>query len=194
MLRVSDAFLLNMAEVSASLIGLFLVGVFFYVEHGLDRSGGARAVFEPYLRSGVRITLIVFAFPIGLSIALVVMEPLWPRVLFVLLSLLLIAANIDSLMRLRGVARVTGSTALFVNEIVTSILAAAMLVTPWALGGLRPMREELTWAIVLAFAGGFMSISAIVMSAFDVARLEVELQKAAEKREVQAPSQSESST
>jgi hypothetical protein len=63
MRQVSDAFLLNMAEVSASLIGLFLVGVFFYVETGLRRSGRAREVFEPYLRAGTRITLIVFATP-----------------------------------------------------------------------------------------------------------------------------------
>jgi hypothetical protein len=35
--EVSDAFLLNMAEVSATLIGLFLVGVFFYVETGFRR-------------------------------------------------------------------------------------------------------------------------------------------------------------
>jgi hypothetical protein len=34
---VSDAFLLNVAEVSATLLGLFLVGVFFYVEIGLGR-------------------------------------------------------------------------------------------------------------------------------------------------------------
>ena len=37
MRQVSDAFLLNMAEVSATLIGLFLVGVFFYIETGLRR-------------------------------------------------------------------------------------------------------------------------------------------------------------
>jgi hypothetical protein len=48
---VSDGFLLTLAEVSASLIGLFLVGVFFYVETGLRRSDRARALFEPYLRA-----------------------------------------------------------------------------------------------------------------------------------------------
>jgi hypothetical protein len=35
---VSDGFLMNMAEVSASLIGLFLVGVFFYIEPAFDVS------------------------------------------------------------------------------------------------------------------------------------------------------------
>jgi hypothetical protein len=40
---VSDDFLLNVAEVSATLIGLFLVGVFFYVETGFRRLGEALA-------------------------------------------------------------------------------------------------------------------------------------------------------
>lgn len=38
MRQVSDAFLLSMAEVSAGLIGLFLVGMFFYVETGFASS------------------------------------------------------------------------------------------------------------------------------------------------------------
>jgi hypothetical protein len=50
-----------MAEVSATLIGLFFVGVFFYVDSGLRRLEHVRPVFEPYLRAGTRITLIVFA-------------------------------------------------------------------------------------------------------------------------------------
>jgi len=53
--------------------------VFFYVETGLRRSGPAREVFEPYLRAGTRITLIVFSIPIGLSLAQVALEPAWAR-------------------------------------------------------------------------------------------------------------------
>jgi hypothetical protein len=170
--RVSDAFLLNMAEVSAGLIGLFLVGVFYYVETGLRRAGGARRVFEPYMRAGTRITLIVFAITIGLSLALVALEPAWARALFAVLSLLLLAANVDSARRVRGVARSTGSTALLVNEVVTTAIALVMIVIPWALGGLHPTREHLTWAILLSFAAGFLSIGATVMSAFDVARMD----------------------
>jgi hypothetical protein len=87
MRQVSDAFLLNMAEISATLIGLFLVGVFFYIETGLRRWERARQVVVPYLRAGTRITLIFFAIPLGLSLALVALEPFWARVLFVPLSL-----------------------------------------------------------------------------------------------------------
>jgi hypothetical protein len=165
MRQVSDAFLLSMAEISATLIGLFLVGVFFYIETGLRRWEQDRQVVVPYLRAGTRSTLIFFALPLGLSLALVALEPLWARVLFLPLSLLLLVANVDTLLRIRGLVRVTRSTALAMNEVVTSAMAVAIVVTPWALGGLHPTREDLTWAILLAFLAGFLIISAIVMSA-----------------------------
>ena len=185
--QISDAFLLNMAEVSATLIGLFLVGVFFYVETGLRRWDRAREVFEPYLRAGTRITLIVFAIPLGLSLTLVALEPFWARVLFALLSLMLLAANVDSVLRIRGVARVTGSTALLVNEVLTSLVALVLIVIPWVLGGLRPTREDLAWAILLSFAAGFLSIGATVMSAFDIARLEVTARREGQERQAGSP-------
>lgn len=167
---ISDDFLLNMAEVSASLIGLFLVGAFFYVESGRRAPDDARPVFEPYLRAGIRITLIVFAIPLGLSLTLVALEPVWSRVLFVLLSLMLIAANVDTAARIPSVWRVTRSTALLVMEVVATLAVVVLVVLPWILGGLHPTREDLTWSILIAFAAGFLSISATVMSAFDFAR------------------------
>ena len=54
------------------------------------------------------------------------------------------------------------------NEAVATALTVLLLVIPWALGGLEPTREDLTWSILLAFVAGLMSIAAIVMSAFDV--------------------------
>ncbi|MGH2642272.1 MAG: hypothetical protein ACRDGO_11295, partial [Actinomycetota bacterium] len=86
------------------------------------------------------------------------------------LSVVLIAANVDSALRVRGVKRATGSTALVVNEIVTTAMTLALLSVPWILGGLRPTRQDFAWSILLAFAAGLLSIGAIVMSAFDVAR------------------------
>lgn len=172
MREVSDAFLLNVAEISATLIGLFLIGVFFYVETGLRRWGEARATFEPYLRAGTRITLLVFAFPIALSLALVVLEPLWSRVAFAVLSVLLVAANVDTVVRVRGVSSAIQSGMFVVLEVVTTLLSALLVVLPWALGGLHPTREDLTWAILLAFVAGFLSIGTTVMSVFDAGRLE----------------------
>jgi hypothetical protein len=172
MREVSDAFLLNMAEVSAALIGLFMVGIFFFADTGFRRLDQARAIVEPYFRASTRIVLVVYAFPLGLSLSLVVLRPIWSRVLFALLSLLLLAANLDTAARIRAVARVTGSTALLVNELMGTAAVVVIVALPWVLGGLHPTREDLTWTILLAFATGFTSISALVLFVLDLARFE----------------------
>lgn len=170
MRAISDDFLLNMAEVSASLIGLFLVGAFLYVESGRRSPHDARPVFEPYLRAGIRVTLIVFAIPLGLSLTLVALEPVWSKMLLAVLSLMLIAANLETALRIPSVWKVTHSTALLVMEVVTSIGVVVLVALPWILGGLHPTREEFTSSILIAFAAGFLAISATVMTAFDFAR------------------------
>ena len=119
-----------MAEVSATLIGLFFVGVFFYVDSGLRRLEHVRAVFEPYLRAGTRITLIVFAIPLSLSLSLVALDIVWSRILFVLLSVTLIAANVDTLVRIGAAARATGSRLFLANEIFATALTILLIVLP----------------------------------------------------------------
>jgi hypothetical protein len=164
---VSDAFLLNVAEVSATLLGLFLVGVIFFAETGFRRLRGPEVVV-PYFRAGTRIVLVLLALPLGLSLTLVALEMAWNRVLFALLSVLLLAANADTLRRIRDVARVSGrASALVVNELVGTGAVVALVVIPWALGGLHPSREDLTWSILLSFAAGFVSAGAVVLSVFD---------------------------
>ena len=49
MQAVSDAFLFTIAEVSATLIGLFVVGVFFYIDKGLRRLHDIPDVVAPGL-------------------------------------------------------------------------------------------------------------------------------------------------
>ena len=172
MREVSDDFLLNLAEVSAALIGLFMVGVFFFADTGFRRLDRARGAVEPYFRASTRIVLVLYALPLGLSLSLVVLQPVWSRVLFALLSLMLLAANLRTAVRIRAVASVTGSTALLVNELAGSAVVVAIVALPWVLGGLHPTREDLTWAILLAFAAGFASISALVLFVLDLARFE----------------------
>ena len=154
MRQVSDGFLLNMAEVSGALVGLFLVGVFFFVDTGLERLDKSREVLEPYFRAGTRIVLVLFAISLMLSLTLVVLEPIWNTLLFAVLSLILLAANLDTAIRMRAVSRVTRSTALLVNEVVGTAAVVVIVVIPWILGGLHPSREDLTWAILLSFCVG----------------------------------------
>jgi hypothetical protein len=127
---------------------------------------------EPYFEAA-RIVLILYAIPIFLSLSLVVLEPIWSRVLFAVLSLLLVAANVDTAIRMRAVAKVTTSTLLVANETVGTISVVALVVTPWVLGGFEPSREDLTWAILLSFGAGFLSVSTMALSAFDIARAEI---------------------
>jgi hypothetical protein len=168
--EVSDAFLLQVAEVSAGLIGLFLIGVFFYVETGFRRVSDGRAVFEDYFASSTKIVMLLLAIPLFLSLTLVVLEPAWSRVLFLLLCIALVAANVDTAGQIREVQKVTRSRTLFVNEIVGTIGVALLITLPWILGGLDPSREDLTWSILISFATGFVSILALVMSVSDVAK------------------------
>lgn len=172
MQEVSDQFLLNMAEVSATLIGLFLVGVFFYVETGLRRlEPSRRTVFEPYLRSGTRIVLLLYALPLGLSLTLVALSPGWNRVIFLLFSGMLVAANVDTVLDLRSLAPAR-SSGFFLNEVVGTAAVVTLVLLPWILGGFHPTREDLTWAILLSFGTGFLSMSTLVLSIFDTARYE----------------------
>jgi hypothetical protein len=166
---ISDAFLLNVAEVSATLVGLFLVGVFFYVETGFRRlDSGVRNLIEPYMQAGTRIVLVLFALPLFLSLTLVALGPNWNRVVFAAFCVLLLAANADSLLRIRPLMRARESPVLLVNEVAGSVLVLVLVVTPWALGGIDPSREDLTWAILLSFASGLLSVSALVLSVFDM--------------------------
>ncbi|HEX5939538.1 MAG TPA: hypothetical protein VFZ12_04195 [Dehalococcoidia bacterium] len=55
---------------------------------------------------------------------------------------------------------------------MTTVLTLVLVVLPWILGGLHPSRGDLTWSIRLAFAAGFTSITATVLSTFDIAWLE----------------------
>lgn len=170
MRAVSDNFLLNVAEVSAALVGLFLVGMFFYVETGFRRSQDTTGVVESYFRASTRIVLVLYAMAMGLSLALVVLEPVWYRLLFVALSVALVAANVATARLIGAVTRITGSRTMLWTEVFGSLAVVVIVVLPWALGGLHPDRRDLTWALLLSFAVGFQSICAAVLSAFDIVR------------------------
>ncbi len=169
---VTDELLLGIAGVSATVVGLFLVGVFFYIEAGMrSPEGSGRAALRPYMRAGTRIVLLLFAMALLLSLALAAFDLSWSRVLFVVLGVLLVAANVDTAVRV-PVTRVTGTSTLLLNEIAGSIGVAAIVVLPLIRGGLRPSREDLTLATLIALATAFTSVGAIALSAFDVARLD----------------------
>jgi hypothetical protein len=172
MREVSDSFLLQMAEISAALFGLFLVGMLFFVETGFRNLGAERSVVVHYFRASTRIVLVLFALPLGLSLTLVVLESGWSTVLFALLSLALVAANLDTALRVQDVKRLTGSKVLLINEVLGTIGVVVIVLLPWILGGIDPSREDLTWSILIAFGTAFLSLATLLLSVFDIAASE----------------------
>jgi hypothetical protein len=164
---VTEGVLMGIAGAAATVIGLFLVGVFFYVEAGLRQPAGpTRAALRPYMRAGVRIVMLLFALALFLPLALATLDLAWARAVYVVLTVLLMAANVETALRLR---RAAGGRTLVLNEIAGTVGVVLIAVLPWALGGGRPGREELTLAAVLALAAAFLSVSAMALSAFDTA-------------------------
>ena len=166
MLAIADDFLLHVAEVSASLVGLFFVGIFLYVQTVLGR-GRERLVEAPYIRSSAQTVIVLYALSIGLSLTLVALEPIWNRLLYVLLSILLVVATVDRLRHFRRLGR-RAAPMLVATEAIATAGAVLVVAVPWVLGGIDPSREDLTLGILIAFATGILSIWAMVRIAFDI--------------------------
>ena len=169
---VSDELLISVAEISAALIGLFLVGMIFYIQTGFDRLERSRNVVEPYFRAATLITFISFAIPLGVSLTLVALPIVWSRLLYVALVVGLIIVDFSTVKAVRECVRVTGLRLLLMMEIVGTAVVALMVILPLATGGLTPEREDLVPAILLSLAIGFLSTCVLVLTLFDIARFE----------------------
>ena len=172
MTPVSDSFLIAVAEISAALIGLFLVGMIFYIQTGFDRLERSRDVVEPYFRAATLITFISFAIPLGVSLTLVALPVVWSRLLYVALVVGLIVVDFSTVKAVRECVRVTGLRLLLMVEVVGTLVVALMVILPLATGGLAPGREDLVPAILLSLAIGFLSTCVLVLTLFDIARFE----------------------
>ena len=112
--------------------------------------------------------ILVYAIVIGLSLTLVALELIWSRVLLVVFSILLIAANVETVRDVRRLTRAYRSPMLLATEVLGTVGTLLGITLPWILGGLEPGREDITWTILLAFATGFIGIWAMVLTAFDI--------------------------
>jgi Kef-type K+ transport system membrane component KefB len=169
MTEISDAFLLGLAEVLATLFGFVLVAMFFYIERAgtwtpeVWRSGRA------YLRAMVAFVLALYAFALALTLGLVVLRPPWQAVLLAGGSLALVATAVAVSVHhraLRRLGRVRGT-----SVAVLWVALAVILLPPWLVGGFAPQRPEITAAILLAGAFAFVNTIGFLLSSFDVEHL-----------------------
>lgn len=171
-MTATDGFLLSLAEVSAGLIGLFLVGMIFYIQTGFRQLEQSRSVVEPYFRASTRIVLIVYSVPLAVSLTLVSLPIGWSRIVFWGLILALLAANVSTIGGLGPVMNATRSRLLLYNEIVGTAGVLTMVVVTLVLGGVLPSREELVPALLLGLGLGFLSTCVLVLTLFDIAEFE----------------------
>ena len=170
---VSDKFLLTVASISAGLIGLFLVGMIFYIQTGFERHERSRKVVEPYFRASTLIVFIAYAIPLGVSLTLVALPIFWSRLLFLALVLGLIPAAVSTAFRVRPVMRsTTGLGLLLMIEVVGTGAVVLMVILPLVTGGLNPDREDFVPAILISLGVAFLSTCVLVLTLFDIARFE----------------------
>ena len=169
---VSDDFLTTIAGISASLIGLFLVGMILYIQTGFDRTERTRDVVEPYFRAATLITFISLALSLGVSLTLVVLPIGWSTALYAALIAMLVAADVKTVDAVRVCVRATGLHLLWVMEVAGTVLVVVMAVAPLSTGGLSPDREDLVPGLQLSLGIGFLSTCVLVLTLFDIARIE----------------------
>ena len=168
--EVDNEFLLGLAGVSATLLGTFIVGVFFYIDSDLHRrSTGSRAT-DVYLRSGTRWVFAAYSIPLFVPLFLAAMEPIWGTIAFAVLGIMLVLMTIETGRRTLAGGKSKMSRAFVINEWVTSTAVLAAMILPWVLGGWLPGPADFVPTLLLVLASGFASTAALVMAQFDATR------------------------
>ena len=169
---VNDDFFLAVAEISAALTGLFLVGMILYIQIGYDRQQRSRAVVEPYFRAATTITFIAYAIPVVVSLTLVALPIGWSWLLYYALVIGLIIADISTVSTVRKIQREMRLGLLTMIEVVGTAVIALMVILPLATGGLSPDRQDFVPGILLSLGVAFLGTWVLVVTLFDIARYE----------------------
>lgn len=164
---VSDAFLLSLAGISATLLGTFTLGVFFYLNSALHHERRAGVAADRYMRSGARWVFVAYSFPLLVPVVLVGLGPRWAVASFALLGVALVAATVDTSRRILAEGAVHMSPSVAVNEIATTVLVVLLIVLPWAHGGWLPPSSAFVPSLLLALVAAFTSTATFVMYTFD---------------------------
>ena len=160
-------FLIGIAGVAATLIGAFLVGVFFYMDSEQHRHLTASVAADMYLRAGVQWIFVAFATPLFVSLALVPTQPLIGAIVFIFFSVILVASTFDKGRRIVSMGASGSSQALLVNHWFCTAAVIAIVALPWILGGWAAAPEAYVPSMLLLLITGFSSTAALVMAQFD---------------------------
>jgi hypothetical protein len=167
---VSEGLLLTIAQIAATLIGLLLVGMFFYLETGFRRLATVRVEAGAFLRATTKLVLLLYALVLAVSLALVAFEPLVVTVLYALLSVAALAALVEMTMCARRLPRaVRRQHAAAWRVWPPTIIALAL---PALTGGWPPAAPAFVLALFVVGAVAFFLTGGLLLFAFDLAGVE----------------------
>ena len=167
-MRINEyEFLLGVAGLSATLIGTFIVGVFFYIDTDMHRVLMASDAADRYLRAGVRWVFVAYALPLFGALALVAFDPIWGAVAFIVLSAILVLSTVDTGRRMLVRGGSGNSIVFVINQWACTIAVVVLVALPWIIGGWVPPATAFVPSILLSLAAGFASTAGLIMSQFD---------------------------
>lgn len=165
---MTDEFLLGLAGIAATLVGMFIVAVFFYLDSALHRSrGAAGSTPDLYMRAGTRWVLLAYGLPLVVPLVVIGAEPAWAAAAFLVLAAALVLATVDTSRRVVRKGATRTSSALAANEILTSVAVLVLAVLPWVLDGWVPSRSAFVPSLLISLVIGFTSTATVIMSIFD---------------------------
>ena len=167
MLMNVNELLLGVSGVAATLIGTFIVGVFFYIDTDLHRRLMASDAADRYLRSGVRWVFVVYSVPLFVPLTLAAFEPIWGAAAFIVLGAILLLSTVDTGRRILKNGGMGVSSALAVNQWICTAGVVVLVALPWVIGGWVPPATAFIPSMILATAIGFTSTAALIMTQFD---------------------------
>lgn len=171
MRAISDDALLTIAEIAATLMGLLLVAVFFYVESGFFRRLKTLGpLANRYLRATAKVVLLLYALVLALSLALVILTPLWATLVLAVMSVAVLVSLGEWTHRSREIRNIVRIRSTSVWGAWVAVLLVLFL--PWIVGGWVPSREVLTLTLLLVGAFAFLNSVGLLLVAFDLSELE----------------------
>lgn len=193
--NVSDAFLLEVAGIAASLLGFLVVGVFFFVQRGMFPRAAEHA--QRYMQAATGSIIVLYGMTMVLSLALVVLSSSWVSLMYLGFSLVLLWSVARTNTAIRRLHRALDIR--LMSPLVMWSAAVAIIGIPWVLGGATPSRVHLAVAIGVTGLFAFTSSASLVLSAFDISRLEAtvasggkpQMRQAVPKREQTATASNE---
>ncbi|WP_345752514.1 hypothetical protein [Microbacterium rhizophilus] len=166
MIDISD-FYVNLAGVSGTLLGTFVIGAFFYLDSDMHRRALANAVDDLYIRAGIRWVFAAYSLPVFVSLTLASLPRVYGAVVFAVLATVLLLTTVATARRVLAAAEGM-STSLVLNEWLTTAAVPVLIALPWILGReVLPSVEHYVPSLMLSLAIAFSSTAALVMAEFD---------------------------